>query len=524
MSRGDREREVARLLARRAAALERVRGLPNVRSVGVGLQERAGVPTGALAFRVYVDVKVPRDQLAPGELVPDAIEGIPTDVIQIPQAQPACWNKGTRPVVGGLQLASSPFDAMHSQPGTLGCLVTTTDGKAAVLSAEHVLQFKTNTDKRAWQPHYDSCLGFKCNKIGATVDGFEDHFAHQGTEFWIDAAFAVLDEGIGSRPRLRRIVDNAVGGFTDVPLPPGVEGIVRVNPGGKVVSIRDENGTLVDTMRIAAATAAAVPGTIVWKIGDRSQLTAGIVHDPLGTVQVRGELNNNVILIRALAGYTDETGTALFADNGDSGSVILDLSNRVVGVITGKFRPASTLEWFAYASNIAPVLARLPVSITPSPEPPTPTAATQVVPEDDADVDDVDLGERLHALERRLRATRAGPILLALIERHAGEAYELVTCRRAVTVVWHRHRGPAFAARLARALREPGGRLPVEVDGVALNSLLAAMAAALERHGSPALRASLDRHARWLLQLLDGCTDVTALLARLETRSPVASP
>lgn len=528
MKRQDLELEVTRMLMRRAAAFERLQGLANVRSVGIGLRVRRGKPRDELAFRVYVDVKVPRAELSPSDLIPESVEGIPTDVIQIGRAQKICWNKGTRPLVGGIEVSSSPFDTLIDKRGTLGCMVTTDDGKMAVLSNEHVLQFKTTTDKRIWQPHYDECLGFRCNKIGDTVDGFEDHFDHEGTSFWVDCAIAVLDSGIEKRFKLRRIINNAVGGPIDVSLPEGVEGLVRINEDGKVVSIRDEQGNLVDTTHIGN-TAAALPGTIVWKIGLRSKLTAGIVDDPLGTVtdDRTGEVNNNLILIRALAGY--ESGDIpLFADEGDSGSLLLDLSNQVVGVVTGKFVNTNDdidegEETFIYACNINPVLARMRVSINASPTPPIPTAAVLVCSEEREEPDEVDFGERLHALERRVRATVSGPALIALIEYHAAEAHDLVNHRRAVTVVWHRHQGPAFVALFARSLSNPYGTFPSEANLIPLRSMLAAMGSALRQYGSLSLRSDLDMYEPWIIRLLDGCGSVHELLARLEASLPTVS-
>ena len=89
------------------------------------------------------------------------------------------------------------------------------------------------------------------------------------------------------------------------------------------------------------------------------------------------ETNNNLILVRALAGYEAE-GIRQFADQGDSGSILLDLSNRVVGIVTGVFKDETDDgedQFFTYACNIDPVLAFLKVTINESPAPAGPTAA-----------------------------------------------------------------------------------------------------------------------------------------------------
>ena len=58
--------------------------LPNVTSVGIGGRVRAGQRVSELVLKVYVDVKVPAGQLAPSERIPGEIEGLPTDVVQMP--------------------------------------------------------------------------------------------------------------------------------------------------------------------------------------------------------------------------------------------------------------------------------------------------------------------------------------------------------------------------------------------------------------------------------------------------------
>ncbi|MCS7178093.1 MAG: hypothetical protein RML46_03020 [Anaerolineae bacterium] len=52
----------------------------NVVGVGIGLRQRGGQYTGELALIVSVTQKVPPEELAPGDLIPKEIEGIPVDV------------------------------------------------------------------------------------------------------------------------------------------------------------------------------------------------------------------------------------------------------------------------------------------------------------------------------------------------------------------------------------------------------------------------------------------------------------
>lgn len=58
-------------------------GLPNVVGVGVGLRMRRGKPTGEVALVVMVSRKVPDADLAPDQLIPSELDGIPVDVLEV---------------------------------------------------------------------------------------------------------------------------------------------------------------------------------------------------------------------------------------------------------------------------------------------------------------------------------------------------------------------------------------------------------------------------------------------------------
>lgn len=52
----------------------------NVVGVGIGIRKKDGKPTGETVLVVMVTYKVPRAQLAPEDLIPSQIEGVPVDV------------------------------------------------------------------------------------------------------------------------------------------------------------------------------------------------------------------------------------------------------------------------------------------------------------------------------------------------------------------------------------------------------------------------------------------------------------
>jgi hypothetical protein len=58
-------------------------GRANVVGVGVGFRQRGGVRTDEVAVVVMVRRKVARAQLAPADVIPTEIEGVPVDVQEV---------------------------------------------------------------------------------------------------------------------------------------------------------------------------------------------------------------------------------------------------------------------------------------------------------------------------------------------------------------------------------------------------------------------------------------------------------
>ncbi len=71
--------------ARRVKARHEVKLLarPGVVGVGVGYRQRGGTPTDEVAIVVMVRKKRPPDELAPEEILPSELEGVPLDVQEV---------------------------------------------------------------------------------------------------------------------------------------------------------------------------------------------------------------------------------------------------------------------------------------------------------------------------------------------------------------------------------------------------------------------------------------------------------
>jgi N-methylhydantoinase B/oxoprolinase/acetone carboxylase alpha subunit len=96
-------------------------------------------------------------------------------------------------------------------------------------------------------------------------------------------------------------------------------------------------------------------------------------------------------------------------------------------------------------------------------------------------------------LRQRLSENEEGRRIAALIEEHHSEVVHLVNHERAVTVAWHRNKGPLFLNEAAANLSDPRRSIPREIEGVGRETLLQRMAEALIKYGSKGLRESVER-------------------------------
>jgi hypothetical protein len=115
----------------------------NVTGVGVGYKIKGGQLTDVIAIQIFVERKLaPDDVTGRGyKLVPEEIDGLPTDVVQAGPFKEVVSPSGSRgdrrdPLIGGLSVghASSPFHY-----GTLAAVAFDSANNPIALSNEHVL-------------------------------------------------------------------------------------------------------------------------------------------------------------------------------------------------------------------------------------------------------------------------------------------------------------------------------------------------------------------------------------------------
>lgn len=105
----------------------------NVKSVGIGHRKTGGEYTDEVCIVVGVTSKVPKSSLRERDIIPQAVGGYRTDVLEIGHVRAQEHVGKFRPAPGGVSIGHTSVTA-----GTLGCLVNKND-ETFILSNNHVL-------------------------------------------------------------------------------------------------------------------------------------------------------------------------------------------------------------------------------------------------------------------------------------------------------------------------------------------------------------------------------------------------
>ena len=119
----------------------------NVIGLGAGYKNKEGSNTGDLCLVTLVTRKVPKVDISAADLVPEEINGIKTDVIEVGWVRTlASRITNVRPAPGGVSIGHYKVTS-----GTLGCVVRDkVNGKKLILSNNHVLA--NNNDAKLGDP------------------------------------------------------------------------------------------------------------------------------------------------------------------------------------------------------------------------------------------------------------------------------------------------------------------------------------------------------------------------------------
>ena len=285
----------------------------NVVATGVGYKITAGQKTSNLCIVCSVTQKVAELQITSQDMVPKTLEGTPTDVVQtgIIRALQSPTDR-IRPAPGGVSIGHKDITA-----GTLGCLVKKND-QIFILSNNHVLANSNQAE-----------IGDPILQPGPYDGGSypDDHIANLEEFVPIefigldsDCPFAIATAGflngiatlLGSHVRMKAIIQQAGDNLVDA-------AIARpLNPSDVSDEIL-EIGTI-------QGSAEAELGMAIKKSGRTTGLTTGVVEqvDVSANVQY-GE--------GKIALFTDQLMAGAMSQGGDSGSAVLDDTNRLVGLL-----------------------------------------------------------------------------------------------------------------------------------------------------------------------------------------------
>lgn len=448
---------------------------PNISSVEVGIKRRGGELTDVLCFRVIVKRKVNENELAPHEVIPKEIRGIPTDVIPDETCIQCEDSSGYDLLTGGIQISIGIGE------GTLGCFVTrdaepTGSKKIYLLSNHHVIIGENGTvGKRVGQPSAPSgsncCLCWDiadvfCGEVGSvagTASTIGTVLTPPGAPNAIDAAIAKLLGQDTTDPKTVHFANS----------------IEEIGP-------------------VFSSTPPA-PFDRVRKRGRTTGLTYGIIESVVATSNVRKEKTNPNLII-SYAGNTCRikplAENPLMANEGDSGSVVVNSRNQVLALIfavPATVSPDGTVtpSGEARAIPIQNVMTRLGISVLSS-------GTANSIPLSGIGVEKIKplrAGNYIHAFEKQLHTIPEGPVFMQILLDHRSEVMDLINDNREVKVAWHRFNGPEYIGHILKNSAYPQHPVPPAINGYSLQNLLIKMSEVLERHGSRKLAKAVDDYS-----------------------------
>jgi hypothetical protein len=279
----------------------------NVVSLGIGYKTSKGKKTDKLSIICSVEQKKTKESLSEKDLIPEQINGIPTDVVQTGIIKAQSNTTKQRPALGGDSIGHYAITA-----GTLGCVVRK-NGQLMILSNNHVLA-NSNDGKvgdAILQPGpYDK--GTEKDQIGTLSEFVPVNFIENGLQ-GTDCPIATGSAGflnflsfiLGRKSRLKAYSLEATTNLVDAAL------AKPLNEADVLQEIRGI-GPIIGVKEIEL-------GMEVHKQGRTTGYTKGVVDQIDVTTQVSYGTNKTAIFSDQIS-ITSSEGS--FSQPGDSGSAV----------------------------------------------------------------------------------------------------------------------------------------------------------------------------------------------------------
>ncbi|MGL4876114.1 MAG: trypsin-like peptidase domain-containing protein [Clostridium sp.] len=241
------------------------------------------IDTGIPCLTVLVNQKFPPSSINISNFIPTIYCGVPTDVIEVGNLKPFGLTSKIRPFKGGYSIGTV-YSTIFTSTGTGGCVVKDSSSYY-ILTNHHVVSYGVSNPLglAVYQPSVQDG-GSRTNDIIGAVARY------------IPRKYSSL---FSSQTNL---VDAA---------------LIKISP-------ENASNIIANIGSISGINANPTVGTSIQKSGRTSGYTTGVIKSLNATVSF---YDNGQRLV-----FTNQIITSPFMQNGDSGSVALDTSNRIVGL------------------------------------------------------------------------------------------------------------------------------------------------------------------------------------------------
>lgn len=304
----------------------------NVVAIIPGHKVVAGIDTGRNAIVVYVTEKVPLGELSKKDIIPKIIEGLESDVQETGEIRALAVDrtKKMRPAKCGISISHPEVTA-----GTMGMIVRKRN-VPYILSNNHVLANSNdaNITDETWQPgRIDG--GSSADTIGHLSDFIKIEFEGEESTCPIARSYAAIFNFFAwlfhrkSRQSPTTSAVNKVDCAIALPL-------INEDISEEILEIGKPTGFNLNEVKA---------GDKVKKSGRTSGLNQGTVIGSTGIAKVNyGD---------RVATFEDQIFTTAIAQGGDSGSVVLNDKNEVIGLL---FAGSDTLTIVNKIANVIDAL------------------------------------------------------------------------------------------------------------------------------------------------------------------------